>query len=193
MRSLLFASVALLTSCSGGSNLRCVDDGDCDGIAVCNEVGLCQQVECTMPEHCNLGYTCGDENSCVTGCSGDDDCFAGETCGSSGQCEAYGCRSTQLDCALGETCNTATGQCEVDPDPHCEQGCTATAFGNTCEQQSPGAECACFDEDCIDTYCLVTCNPNDADPCPRGYSCAQVFTNTTQNFCYADCELINSL
>jgi len=195
MRGLIVLSVALLTSCSGGNSLRCADDAGCEGIAVCNEVGLCQEVECTLPEQCGLGETCR-ENECVVGCDGDQDCLAGETCGDSGQCEPYGCRSTTLDCNYGERCDTFTGQCVTDTAPHCQANCTVDFFGDTCSAQYPGAVCACFDgngSQCFESYCLVSCDANAADPCPRGYQCVQAFQNSTVTYCIADCEFVNGL
>lgn len=195
MRSLLFASTTLLLSCTGSSNLRCVDNGDCEGIAVCNEVGICQAVECTQPDQCNLGFTCDDTNTCVVGCSGDGDCLAGETCGGNNQCVPYGCRSTALDCTYGERCDVGSGQCVVDPAPHCQANCTVDFSGDSCAAQSPGAVCACFEGDgfggCAESACLVQCNPATADACPRGYQCAQVFEGNTNSYCFADCPTLS--
>ena len=193
IRAILVAAIVFLTSCSGGSSLRCVDDGNCDGIAVCNEVGLCQEVECTRGDQCGLGQRCTEENTCETGCDGDQDCLAGETCNGSNQCEPYGCRSTSLDCNYGERCNSATGQCEFDSAPHCQANCTQ----DSCSQQSPGAACACFELDasggCAQTYCLVACNAASSDPCPRGYQCQQAFQGDPTTFCIADCEFVSGL
>ncbi|MFT6142276.1 MAG: hypothetical protein ACJAZO_002135 [Myxococcota bacterium] len=194
IRSLLFASTTLLLSCTGSSSLRCLDNGDCEGIAVCNEVGLCEAVECTQPDQCNLGFTCNDANSCVVGCSGDGDCLAGETCNATNQCEPYGCRSTTLDCSYGERCDVATGQCFVDSAPHCQAECTVDFFGDSCAAQSPGAACACFEDNgvaCTESYCLVECNPASADACPRGYQCGQIFQDNPSSFCFADCPTIS--
>ena len=55
-------------------------------------------------------------------CTSDTDCAVGEVCNTAtGQCEAgpTGCTSDE-DCAEGEVCNTETGQCEVAP-----TGCTS--------------------------------------------------------------------
>src|SRR5690606_2714190 len=99
----------------------CTDHGDCEGTSICDEVSLtCREVGCLTSEECALGSHCSPELfTCVTGCAADADCLAGEQCGASGQCESYGCRSTQLDCSYGETCNGA-GECVTATDPHCE-------------------------------------------------------------------------
>lgn len=194
MRSILLASSVFLLSCSGSSNLRCIDNGDCDGIAVCNEIGICEAVECTQPDQCNLGFTCDEANTCVVGCSGDGDCLAGETCGATNQCEPYGCRTTQLDCSYGERCDAQSGQCIQDTAPHCQPQCTVDFFGDSCAAQSPGAACACFADngvECTESYCLVECNPTSADACPRGYQCAQIFQDNPASFCFADCPTIS--
>jgi hypothetical protein len=192
IRTIWALGLAGLSSCVPGSGPNgCIDEGDCEGLAICTEFGTCQEVECRSPSHCNLGYTCTD-NACVEGCSTDDDCLAGQTCGEDGQCADYGCRTTELDCGYGERCNTGTGQCQADPAPHCEPSCTVDLFGDSCELADPAASCFCFGSisgnACVGaTYCLVQCSTG-ADPCPRGYSCV---ATSNGDYCAADCEFVS--
>ena len=41
---------------------------------------------------------------------------------------------------------------------------------------------------CHADYCMVECNADDADPCPAGFSCGQLYANAPTTFCVADCS-----
>ncbi len=184
-----------LLSCNGGGGPACLDHGDCEGTSICDAAtSTCREVGCLTSEDCALGSHCSEElNTCVTGCAQDDDCLAGQSCGQSGQCETYGCRSTQLDCRFGETCNGA-GQCVPTTAPHC-------ALANDYTDQldctfTHGGTLACFggivSGYCTgDTYCLLPCSTTGAE-CPRGTTCYAPFTNTTQTYCTGDCPYLNA-
>lgn len=121
------------------ANGDCVDDGDCDGIAVCSARGRCEEVQCTDSSMCGIGSHCVKaSHTCEAGCGEATDCPAGETCNGSGQCEPYGCRDTQLDCSYFEVCDTSTGTCNRSPAPHCQLDCNP--YSGTCA----GGAGACF-------------------------------------------------
>lgn len=198
MSRALVLAAALLAGCPQGQGptRACVDAGDCEGVAICTALGECQAVECTQPAHCNLGYTCDVANTCVEGCATEEDCFAGEACSTAGECEPYGCRSSTLDCNYGERCDPTTHQCAQDVEPHCLADCTVDWFSDSCELITPNAVCACFGSvsgsTCVgNTYCLVECDPSADEPCPRGFQCAQAFSNSTTPYCIADCDFIS--
>ncbi len=193
------AGALLIGSCttSGGAGGERRDNGECEGIAICNEAGRCEAVECLDSSQCNLGYTCDDAGTCIQGCGTDDDCLAGETCNANGTCQAYGCRSTTLDCGYGQRCDAGTGTCVVDALPHCDT-CTSDYYSDSCQLTAPDAVCACFGEfqgsECIGgQYCLVDCDATASEPCPRGYQCAQAFSDVAQTYCLADCDFINGV
>src|SRR5688572_15295251 len=106
MTRLLVVAIGLLGSCGGWGTPQCSDDGQCEGIAVCDTRSQqCRQVECTSSDQCALGTHCDPvEHACLGGCGNDEDCIAGEICNFEGQCEPYGCRTTDLDCHYGENC-----------------------------------------------------------------------------------------
>lgn len=186
----ILALAVALHGCGGWGEIECVDDGDCAGIAVCDaRSSQCKDVECTSSEQCALGSHCDDAtNACVGGCGSDEDCIAGEICNFDGQCEPYGCRTTELDCHYGENC--VSGECVDDTDPHCLPASTLTAQ-TTCT--AAGGTVACFDyPTCAQLHCLLPCTPATTDPCPRGLSCIQPF-DPTQNddfYCSGACPFL---
>ncbi|MBW1878261.1 MAG: hypothetical protein JRJ84_07870, partial [Deltaproteobacteria bacterium] len=78
---LLGLALLLLAGCNAGedSDSECVDDGDCEGLAVCDPNQSCRAVECLDSSQCSLGNHCNlASHSCFTGCLEDTDCRAGE-------------------------------------------------------------------------------------------------------------------
>jgi len=82
-------------------------------------------------------------------------------CGGSGTCFVF---------QQGDTCNN---------DSQCPSGwyCDQFAFGEP--------------KYCHEDFCMVTCNLNDAEPCPRGYQCGLVGATNPNNYCYAECSWLN--
>ncbi|MES2638553.1 MAG: hypothetical protein V4850_03700 [Myxococcota bacterium] len=180
MRAGLFA-VALLLLVGCGPKSECVDMGDCAALEIC-DLGTCLSVECTQSVDCGIDQYCDEAAyTCATGCVDNDDCLAGETCAAdTRECTAYGCRSTALDCAIGQQCDIPTGTC-FDA-PACD---TCSGPGSTeCE---PGA-CVDFDlENEGGDYCLMPCLVvDDPEQCPRGLECRDL-SGTGDLYCYADC------
>lgn len=184
MRSLLWGSLFVLSGCNRAP--ECVDNGQCGRGQACvaNE---CVDVECVNSSACSLEQYCDlTTYACKDGCELDEDCRAGEICGTqSRQCESYGCRSTELDCALGEVC-TASGTCQRASGAHC-QACYDPYFGSGC---GSNATCYAFDEAGIESYCIVNCTSNDQ--CPRGYECFDV-TGYGDKGCFSWCPTTNQL
>ena len=190
--------------CSGPEVAEgCEYHSDCPDGSLCEDEE-CEEVECTSSEDCQPGYFCAARFECAPGCEDDTDCAAGESCNEQNQCAEYGCRTTELDCAYGEFCDQDLGECYEDDAPHCAE-CDINATNTQC-----GGEGDCFyldggsctsDSDCEEGYscdtvgfdrichadiCLVTCNPNAEEPCPRGYQCGDV-TGLGDYYCFADC------
>jgi hypothetical protein len=126
-------ALTFLFSCGGGGQ-QCLYTSDCPEGNICTETGVCAVAECADNSQCGIGSYCGDSHVCTAGCSEDLDCDAGKTCNvETHECNAYGCRTTQLDCALGQFCDTDSGQCLDDERGHCDV-CDATAINPNCAQ-----------------------------------------------------------
>jgi hypothetical protein len=158
---------------------ECIDAGDCRTGEACI-AGTCQQVGCLTSADCDVRQYCEvGLQVCLDGCRVDDDCLAGETCDPrERRCEVYGCRDTQLDCYYNEVCDPATGWCETSDEAHCKP----------CNNDNVCGDGACFDFGKPETYCLVACNPNQPDTCPRGYDCADA-TGLNDFYCIGWCPL----
>jgi hypothetical protein len=98
--------------------------------------------------------------------------MAGEDCNTdSHTCEPYGCRNTALDCPVGTTCNTSTGQCN-EVAGLCTTTCDVGAMGNTC-----GSNATCEVGE-TSNECR-----NDRD-CDTGYLCDMFLASHDE--CYED-------
>ena len=216
MRILSTILLAFTLACNNGGDTS-TKDGTCGNNADCPDNFLCLEeqcveIGCTESTECALGYYCDASYSCTPGCSEDVDCVAGESCNTTtNTCEAYGCRDTELDCEYGEYCDQTTGECYPDNRNLCGT-CDVLAM-NSCGN---GAECLYYagdycnnDNDCDEGYscdpgldlfgkichldfCFFECNANDAEACPRGYTCAQAIQGDPRNFCIADCEFMQN-
>jgi hypothetical protein len=163
--------------CGARSVGTCIDRGDCGDLQICDN-DACKKVECIESADCGLGRYCEDY-TCKDGCGSNDDCLAGETCSDAHACESYQCRTSALDCGLGEKCNPASGACEAAPG--CNR-CTDDAqcgVGGICSDWLPGPG--------VDRYCLVPCTvAGDPEQCGRGLECRDL-SGVGDLFCYADC------
>ena len=105
------------------SGLSCVNSADCPDGELCLEKS-CQSVGCVSSEDCSLEQYCSEGFECETGCTVNEDCYAGDECNVEEKvCESYGCRSTELDCEVGEFCNPTTTECYQDTRGHCMTYC----------------------------------------------------------------------
>jgi len=207
MIAMLFA---LLLACGGGAQ-QCLYTSDCDDGFVCDETGACIVAECSGNSDCGVGTYCNADNVCTAGCSEDLDCDAGTTCNvESHQCVEYGCRTTELDCALGQYCETSTGECKDDDRGHCnicdvDGGANQCGNGtcviwnvfDTCTNDNQcGADetCDLFIEGrlCHQDRCLLTCDPNAELNCPRGLTCTVGVLVDEPNtaYCIGDCDYL---
>lgn len=195
--ALLFLLSLCLTACATRERevgATCHDASDCTVeaglLAACIE-RECKSVACFSSSDCTLGNWCSTEDQtydCVEGCQSNLDCPAGENCSDDQQCVAYGCRSTALDCEVGEVCNAGSGQCEAVGGLHCA-ACEQTEWLwddqgtlDFCDDEWLGHDgCGGVGQLCIGfegvtgTFCSVGCE--DALDCPRGYSCRDVPLN----------------
>lgn len=109
------------------------------------------------------------------------DCPAGESCSTTDQvCFANECRTSLLDCELGQNCDAATGQCTDAP--ACEP-CTGTVDGE------------CGTGSCVEfvtesenlAYCILPCLiVGGDDQCPRGLECRDL-SGSGDLYCYTEC------
>ncbi len=184
---------------------ECVANADCGEMAICEEGGTCRSVGCLTTHDCVFGDYCNDDYACEPGCGSDLDCLAGETC-EDHQCEAYGCRDTQLDCPLGEFCDGGT--CRADDRGHCTKcdilslnwGCSNDAVcvyysGPSCQNNNdcdPGWSCDNLGSGkiCHLDTCVIECNPNAALTCPRGLTCVDGALGDNRAFCVGDCPYL---
>lgn len=155
---------------------ECVDDGDCDGIAICDADHTCRQVECLDSSQCGLGNHCSpDANACFTGCLEDTDCIAGQVCDTATtQCIAAQCDDAEIDCWYGELCGvppeaeeTAERECYLH-EAHCVP----------CSDLGPWPYTECTETHggvCYGGDCLLPCDPESDTPGPRGFECIEVY------------------
>lgn len=197
-----------LTGCKTEYAEGCTYHSDCEDGSLCNDDGECEEVDCTTSDDCEAGEYCGERFECKTGCEGDSDCAAGENCTDAHECKAYGCRTTELDCSYGETCNSSTGECEPSDFPQCEScdvsewtpscpgsmECIWSYDSGDCNSDSDcdaGYHCDDLDLDgrkqCHSSFCYETCNPSAEEPCPRGFQCGEY---NFGYYCFADCEFM---
>jgi hypothetical protein len=93
-------------------------------LAMCGLVGAVAASACGSTTGGTAG---GGGDITATGCTSDTDCAMDETCDTaSGVCNFAGC-SSDAECLAGETCDTATGACMGTPttEPSC-QACACT-------------------------------------------------------------------
>lgn len=173
--------LALALACGGKTPPgECVDDGDCDGIAVCSAENTCVEVQCLDSTQCPLGTHC-DDHTCFTGCAEDGDCLSGEVCDlTTTQCVAGACRDTDIDCWWGQTCQDDVcapldGQCM--PCSGADYTRCVTELGGQCRYILSA------------TYCLLPCDPSGSDAAerPRGFDCTDIGYSSPLYVWWGDC------
>jgi len=162
---LLFAvlAVALAGTLLAGCASECEENLHCAVEEVCTS-GSCEPRGCAASTDCPMETFCSDETGiCEAGCQSDRDCYPYHRCNDDGICANAGCRSTELDCALGEFCDTLTGECFEATGAYCRP----------CEHEDDcGAGNMCLNIGYTQTYCGVDCALGQE--CPRGYECGRV-------------------
>ena len=149
LRFIAFMLSFALVACTGSSSpentssgLTCSNSSDCPVDELCLEK-TCQAVECASSLDCELEEHCDSDYECKNGCENDEDCFAGDSCDKdAGECETYGCRTSELDCGIGEFCNEMTSECYADNRDHCKSNCT---WDEVIYGENTVGECANFD------------------------------------------------
>ena len=178
----LLISLLLLAGCDRPSAAECLDNTMCEPGFVCYEQA-CRAAECTDSTQCGIQQYCDPRSF---------------------RC-SDGCRTTELDCPVGEFCDTVTGDCFASDDPLCSKtcdvgslsnscpagtACEVTTIGDTCRRDADcesGWFCDLFTDNvmyCHQDFCLTSCRPADDDPCPAGFTCVQ---GSVGNVCYGDC------
>lgn len=212
--SLLMVLLGCGTAPQSPTTDACINHADCGTDKKCFS-GECLAVECFYSADCPRGFYCDDSYSCVAGCTSASDCLAGEACDIvSNECLSYGCRETQLDCALGEWC--IDGECMVATPSPCttcdyldwktgigdEQECVLYSFLQdvNCDWRD-NVGCPehlnCFPSDglglvedgiCVNAYGFLRCDTST--DCPRGFFCKpDIYQNGEGiNVCWADCR-----
>ncbi len=178
---LLLASV-LVSGCRTEQQ-TCLSAENCPADAVCID-GLCQKRACFTSTDCAIEYFCDQAiGQCATGCLLDSDCPYGSGC-NMGQCAQKACLSTELDCDVGEYCDTTTGTCFASAAPHCAPCVDSSDCG--------GGSNLCRYVGGTGPYCLLSCDVQH--PCPAGYSCSgfTVYGDVVAYYCYSVCGYINS-
>lgn len=184
-----------------GKAPECLDHAECGELQACIE-NACLDVECLTSSQCELGHFCnthGDAFVCKEGCESSDDCAAGEEC-TDNTCEDYGCRSTTLDCPVGTSCDSVTGNCnevadlctstcDVYDSPNCGGGmeCAVASYGESCQRdQECGSGYSC------DMFLTAEGECMNVQDCPDGTDeCYSLMPGVlpgqcVANFCHKD-------
>jgi len=186
---------SIVSSCWWGIAIQtaepCSDQSHCAsdvGFLRACVAGYCEPVGCLSTADCALGFACdlqSDERNCIAGCQANYDCPAGSNC-NDGQCVEYGCRTTVLDCAFGEVCNSETKECEPAKGAYCTACDITENIWDDAGTATPCDDSVASHPTCGDdgSFCwdpegasFATCYVHCATTgdCPGGYQC--VFMN----------------
>ncbi|MFH2010840.1 MAG: hypothetical protein ABI333_29835 [bacterium] len=151
-----------LRGCEQGCGNALVEGAeDCDGADLAGQ--SCQ----------SLGYTSGTL-ACTATCSLDvNDCTGGLA-------------PVGAPCAADAECRTGACWNEVEtgmPDGMCTARCVDVEGELSCA--APGAICVCFDEECIEAWCVSGCDPEDTGSCRDAYACQTLLGGAS--VCWAAC------
>lgn len=168
---LILALLPALTGCGDkdATEVTCTETAECGFGESCLE-GVCTAKSCATSAGCPVGTYCETDGSCAVGCQSDDDCYPDQGCDGGG-CVDRGCRDTSLDCAFGEFCDLATGDCYPGNNNYCKP-CIAES---TDPDQCGSSENLCLGWGQYGDFCGVECD-NTTD-CPAGYDCVPVGEN----------------
>jgi hypothetical protein len=148
---ILFFFVACTVNEKQETNISINGQNYCNNSAECAEGQLCVDnhcldSECFSSSDCQLEEYCSEFFQCVPGCSLDSDCLAGDAC-IENTCTSQGCRTTDLDCEVGEYCDSDTQSCYEDSFDHCGS-CDYSQWTNGVS----GGECVVYSYDEF-SYC----------------------------------------
>jgi hypothetical protein len=167
---LLFLPLLALVACGDDDEtaVTCVETTECAFGESCLD-GVCTARSCATSAGCPIASFC-DAGSCTQGCQNTDDCYPDQTC-TDGSCKARGCRDTSLDCAFGELCDLATGECYPANNNYCKP-CVA---GSSDAEQCGSVANICLGWGQYGDFCGVECA--QTTDCPAGYDCIPVGEN----------------
>ena len=186
-------------ACEGDGNCYpdnlppCTTDAACEADSVCTTMGCARR--CTDDSECRDGEYCCDYGYCApkdgdlpapiptsSACTADS-CADDERCDETGHCVPR-CAS-DADCADGQACSTATGEClDKGEEPTDTIYCKTTSecpeglicIGGCCHI-APEAQSYCQDSSvcgdgrtCLNEECHAICE--DSSTCPTGQVCA---------------------
>ena len=145
----------------------------CNNSAECGEGLLCVdnhclESECFSSTDCQLEEFCSEFFQCVPGCMQDSDCLAGDACVEN-TCTTQGCRSTELDCEVGEYCDTSTQSCYEDSFDHC-----GSCDFNQWQSGISGGECVVYSYDEF-SYCNWDSWTQTGTGCRASESCLPMY------------------
>ena len=169
---LLLLPLLGLTGCGDKEDeaVTCVETNECAFGESCLE-GVCTARSCATSAGCPIGAWC-DGGSCAEGCQSDDDCYPDQGCDAdAGACIDRGCRDTSLDCAFGEFCDLATGECYPGNNNYCKPCISGSSDADQCGS----TENLCLGWGPYGDFCGVECE--QTTDCPAGYDCIPVGEN----------------
>lgn len=189
MRSLLLLCALTLGACATDpsdtdrASSSCVDDGDCEGLAVCGSDNTCRTVECRESGQCAMGSHCNpDSHTCFTGCLADQDCFLGQVCEvETTTCVEAACADPVIDCYPGEVCSDQ-GECGV-PNGLCEP-CQYWDAEDPCTAELGGQ---CLYSYGVGYSCFLPCDPQGQGG-PRDFPCMPLSEGSETYVFYGDCS-----
>jgi len=186
MRAGLLALLLVACKADPTANLECVDDGDCEGLAVCGADNTCRTVECLDSSQCAVGNHCNEEShTCFTGCVEDADCMVGQVCDTeTTQCVQGACTDANVDCYIGQSC-FEDGTCGRRPGLCLP--CTGAGYSEC--TQTYGGTCAYS----YTVYvCLLPCDPTALAAPPREFTCSDIsYDHSGEYYWVGDCAISN--
>jgi len=141
-------------TCVAGSAADCSDKDDQCNRGVCKSTGV-DSFMCEQDSSSLEGSTCDDGDPCTVAHCTSGVCSFGEA--------VEGCCKVHEDCDTPlELCDGANNTCKTVQCLPCEDDADCGVDGNQCLQLDSGK------------YCVVACDPQDADKCPDKSDCSEV-------------------
>lgn len=141
-------------TCVAGSAADCSDKDDQCNRGVCKSTGV-DSFMCEQDSSSLEGSTCDDGDPCTVAHCKSGVCSFGEA--------VEGCCKVHEDCDTPlELCDAENNTCKAVQCLPCEDDADCGVDGNQCLQLDSGK------------YCVVACDPQDADKCPDNSDCSEV-------------------
>ena len=203
----LAVTLAMLSGCPFVPQPACTTNEDCADtpdtpLCLVDEANAANNacVACLTDADCPQGICAQGQGYVCVECIADADCDDGDLC-TTDVCDAATCTFTPVECAEGEFCDPATGECvaiECEEDADCDDG----VFCNGAETCADFL-CVAGTDPCPDDglYCNGTesCNEDtdacesSGDPCAEGETCDEATDTCAFEGCVedADCDDAN--